>query len=133
MTTLTITVGRRDQLDDRTRGRIQQAERGAPIEDASPVLNFESYEELSRLFSPTNLELLEAVARNDPDSIRDAASLVDRDYKQVYRNLHELADLDVVAFDGGGPGRSKKPLLAYDALEIDVSLTDDGEADAVAP
>jgi predicted transcriptional regulator len=33
--------------------------------------------------------------------------LVDRDYKQVDRNLSELQDIGVIEFEGGGSGRAK--------------------------
>ncbi len=123
MPTLKVTVGERDRLDQRTRRRIEAAQEGEDLDDVQPVLNFGSYAELSRLLSPKNLELLEAIAENDPESIRATAELVDRDYKQVHRNLSELEDIGVIEFEGGGSGRAKKPLLAYDGLEIDIPFT----------
>jgi predicted transcriptional regulator len=124
MPTLKVTVGDRDRLDQRTRQRIKAAEEGSALDDVQPVLNFGSYAELSRLLSPKNLELLESIAQNDPDSIREAAELVDRDYKQVHRNLSELEDIGVIELEGSGSGRAKKPKLAYDGLEIDIPFTD---------
>lgn len=41
----------------------------------------------SRLLSPKNLELLETIAEHEPESIREVPTLVDREYKQVHRNL----------------------------------------------
>jgi predicted transcriptional regulator len=120
MPTLKITVGERDRLDQRTRRRIEAAQQGEALDDSQPVLNFGSYAELSRLLSQKNLELLEAIFEHKPESIREAAELVDRDYKQVHRNLSELNDIGVIEFEGGGSGRAKKPLLAYDGLEIDI-------------
>lgn len=134
MPTLKVTVGERDRLDDRTRTRIEAAQDGVDLEDAQPVLNFESYAELNRLLSPKNLELLEAIADHEPDSIRETASLVDRDYKQVHGNLSELEDIGVLSFEGGGPGQSKKPTLAYDGLEITIPFADsNGNSGVAAP
>jgi predicted transcriptional regulator len=124
MPTLKVTVGERDRLDQRTRSRIKAAQAGEDLDDAQPVLNFDSYAELSRLLSPKNLELLEAISEHEPESIREAAELVDRDYKQVHRNLSELADIDVIEFEGGGAGKAKRPTLAYDGLEIDIPFAD---------
>jgi predicted transcriptional regulator len=45
------------------------------------------------------------------------------DYKQVHRNLSELEDIGVIEFEGGGSGQAKKPVLAYDGLEIDIPFT----------
>ena len=120
MPTLKVTIGERDRLDQRTRSRIKAAQEGEDLDDAKPVLNFGSYAELSRLLSPKNLELLETVSEHRPESIREAAELVDRDYKQVHRNLSELEDIGVIEFEGGGSGQAKKPKLAYDGLEIDI-------------
>jgi len=124
MPTLIVTVGERDRLDEDTRHRIRAAQEGADLDDAQPVLNFGSYAELSRLLSPKNLELLEVVFEHEPESIREAADLVDRDYKQVHRNLTELEDIGVIDFEGGGTGQAKKPTLAYDGLEIYLPFSD---------
>lgn len=134
MPTLKITVGERDRLDQRTRDRIAAAQKGEKLEDVQPVLNFGSYAELSRVLSPKNLELLEAIAQHEPESIRDAAAVVDRDYKQVHRNLSELEDIGIITFDGDGAGQPKKPVLAYDGLEIDIPFVDaDGTIGTAAP
>ncbi|NLV08296.1 transcriptional regulator [Haloarcula rubripromontorii] len=134
MPTLKVTVGERSRLDQRTRSRIKAAQEGEDLDDVQPRLNFESYDQLNRLLSPKNLELLEAISEHEPASIREAADLVDRDYKQVHRNLSELEDIGVIEFAGGGAGQAKKPLLAYDGLEIDIPFTDSsGGVDAAAP
>ncbi|MEF8884403.1 MAG: transcriptional regulator [Haloarculaceae archaeon] len=129
MPTLKVTVGERDRLDQRTRRRLKAAQEGEDLDDAQPVLNFGSYAELSRLLSQKNLELLDAVFEHEPESIREAAELVDRDYKQVHRNLSELEDIGIIEFEGGGSGRAKKPVLAYDGLEIDIPFA--GSEDSV--
>ena len=134
MPTLKVTVGERDHLDQRTRSRIKAAQHDENLADAQPVLNFGSYAELSRLLSPKNLELLEAIAEHAPESIREAADLVDRDYKQVHRNLSELNDIGVVEFEAGGTGGAKKPTLAYDGLEIDIPFVgSNGDVGTAAP
>jgi predicted transcriptional regulator len=134
MPTLKVTVGERDRLDQQTRRRIKAAQDGEELNDSQPVLNFSSYAELNRLLSPKNLELLETIANHEPDSIRESADLVDRDYKQVHRNLTELEDIGVIEFEESGPGQPKKPLLAFDGLEIDIPFSDtDGSVDKAAP
>jgi len=131
MSTLKVTVGERDRLDQRTRRRIKAAQEGEYLDDAQPALNFGSYAELSRLLSQKNLELLDAIFESEPESIREAAELVNRDYKQVHRNLSELEDLGVIEFEGGGSGRAKKPVLAYDGLEIGIPFSE--SEDSVGP
>ena len=134
MPTLKVTVGERDRLDQRTRRRIKAAQEGEALNDSQPILNFGSYAELSRLLSQKNLELLDAVFEHEPESIREAAELVNRDYKQVHRNLSELEDIGIIEFEGDGSGQAKKPVLAYDGLEIDIPFADSDESvGTVAP
>ena len=127
MTTLTITIGRGDQLEQETIDRIRAAEAGEELADDEPTLNFDSYRTLSRFLSDRNLELLETISRDHPESIREAARLVDRDYREVHRNLTELEDLGLIDFEGGGPGKAKRPVVEYDDIEVAIPLASNEE------
>lgn len=131
MTTLTITVGRGDQLEKETIDRIRAAEAGDQLEDDDPVLNFDTYATLARFLSDRNLELLKVIAREQPQSIRAAAELVDRDYREVHRNLTELEDLGLITFEGGEPGMAKTPVIEYDDIDIRLPLGSNEEPAAV--
>lgn len=121
MTTLKVTVGESDAIKERARRRIRAAEAGEELDDVQPALNF-SYTDLARLLSEKNLELLEAIAEHEPSSMREASKLVDRDFKEVHRNLTELDTLDVIEF--WEEGRSKRPVVQYDNIEIAIDLAD---------
>lgn len=127
--TLQVRVGETERTRREAREKIAALERDEEVEDML-VLNLPSYAELARLTREKNLELLRALARRDPESIRATAELVNRDYKEVHRNLRELETLGVVEFEDAG--RSKRPVVRFDELEIDVSLTDPKSADAPA-
>ncbi|WP_135827700.1 HVO_A0114 family putative DNA-binding protein [Halorussus halobius] len=127
--TLQVRVGETNRTRREAREKIAALERGENVEDML-VLNLPNYAELARLTREKNLELLRALAQHDPASIRAAADLVDRDYKEVHRNLNELETLGVVEFEDDG--RSKRPVVRFDELEIDVSLTDAESVDAAA-
>jgi len=133
MSTLKVTVGEREHLQHRTRDRLKAAQAGEQLDEVQPVLNFESYAELSCLLSPTNLELLEVLSTHQPENIRETAEIVERDYKQVHQNLSELADIGVVEFEGGGQGRAKTPKPVYDGLEIALPFGDTNESVDAAP
>lgn len=122
MTTLKITIGRGEQLEQETIDRIRAAKAGEDLEDAQPVLNFDSYQTLARFLTDRNLELLETISREQPDSIRETARLVDRDYREVHRNLSELEDLGLIVFEGGGQGKAKQPVVEYDDIEVAIPL-----------
>ncbi|WP_436930019.1 transcriptional regulator [Halosimplex halobium] len=135
MTKLKITVGTMDELAERTRDRLEAIESGADpedLDDVQPELRFESYGELFDLLSAQRIELLEAIAAHDPESIRAASELVERDYKTVHRQLSELVELGVVEWADAGPGTAKQPRFPYDGLEIDIDLVDDERPDPAA-
>ncbi len=127
-TTLTVRVGDGEQTRSEARDRIRALERGEPVEDRH-VLVLDDEDELQRLLRPTNLDLLRTVREHEPDSMRATAELVDRDIKEVHRNLSELEALNVVEFERNG--RSKRPVVRFDEIDVEVSLTS-GETD-VAP
>lgn len=131
MTTLRVTIGRDDDLERETLERIRAAEAGEDLEDDQPVLNFDSYATLSRFLTGRNLELLEVISREEPASISEAADLVDRDYREVHRNLSELEDLGLIRFEGGEPGKAKRPTIEYDDIEVSIPLGSD-EREAAA-
>ena len=83
---------------------------------------------LHRVTRPKNLELLQTLAREQPESIRETARLVERDVRQVHRNLKELEDLGLIEFDEDG--RSKQPSVWYDEITVELPLTADEDVDA---
>jgi predicted transcriptional regulator len=85
--------------------------------DAEPsTLVVESLETFGRIFRPTNLELLEAIAEHEPDSIRELARLVERHPPEVTENVTELENYGIIELRDSG--RAKKPRLWYDEIEI---------------
>lgn len=123
------------RIGDGTKTRAEALERIKALEDGEDiddrhVLVLEDEAELHRLLRPKNLELLRAVREYEPGSMREAADLVDRDIKDVHRNLEELESLNVVSLET--EGRSKRPVVRFDELDIEVSLTDVGQSAAPA-
>jgi predicted transcriptional regulator len=89
---------------------------GEEVESQPARLNVESLETFGRIFRPTNLELLEALATHDPESIRELARIVDRHPPEVTENINELADYGLVELEDNG--RAKRPTLWYDEIEV---------------
>jgi len=99
------------------------------------VVSFRSREELYSVFREKNIELLETIAREEPNSIRELARLVDRDVKAVHDALSQMEHLGIIEFEE--EGRAKKPRVWYDEIdiEIDIPLTSHdsgGPAEATA-
>ena len=122
--TLKITFKQQEQHRDAARERLERAEagkRGDAIEqDVRFMLNFETYDDVASLMRTSTLELIVAIVEDQPASIRAVAAAVDRDYREVHRNLKELEDLGVIEFETAGQG--KKPVLRAGAENIDVSI-----------
>ena len=123
--TLKITFAQVEDHRDAARERLRRAdagERGDAIEqDARFILNFEDFGEVEQLMRTSNLALLEVIVNEQPESIRQTAEVVDRDYREVHRNLEELESLGVIEFEDDGA--SKKPVLRGGAETIDFSFS----------
>jgi predicted transcriptional regulator len=99
---------------------------GATSRSRSSHGRFDSLEELQRALAPTNVALLRTIVRESPASIRETARLVERDVKDVHRNLNELARLGLIEFDDDG--HAKQPTVWYDHLQVDLDFADDRTA-----
>lgn len=108
---------------------VQALERGEDVTERH-VLVLDNEAELQRLLSPSNLDLLRAIRQHEPESMRAAAELVDRDFKEVHRNLTELDALNVI--DLIEEGRSKQPVVRFDEIDINLSLDSNDSETATA-
>jgi len=117
--TLEVRIQPTEELREEALEKVRKLETGEDVEGMR-VLNLSTERELSRLMSEKNLELLHAISEHEPSSMRELAEIVDRDYREVHRNLEELEKLNVVEFVE--EGRSKKPVVWYDNIEVNVNL-----------
>ncbi|ESP87244.1 hypothetical protein K933_15304 [Candidatus Halobonum tyrrellensis G22] len=124
-----MTVESLADVEARTRDAFDKALSGdVPDEDAPHRLSFGDTDEMAVVFSPRAIDLLRTVAREEPASMREAARMVDRDIKDVSRNLDQLAEYGVVEFVE--EGRAKRPVVPFDDIEIRLPLragADDAE------
>lgn len=130
MTTLHITVNDREQLREDTLDFVQQVEADDLEErDGRATLQFGSYDDLIGSLTPPRLDLIRAIAEHDPESMRAAARLVDRDVSDVHTDLKHLEVLGVLELEEGGPGGAMRPVVPFDRIEmhIDYPLVDDHE------
>ena len=119
--TLYVTIGTptdRSDLDD----RLTAIDAGEDIEPADATLAVESLETFGRVFRPTNLRLLEAITTHEPESLRELARIVDRNPPDVLDNINELEIYGLVELVE--EGRSKRPVVWYDEINVDMPLTD---------
>jgi|APHM01.1.fsa_nt_gi Predicted transcriptional regulator len=87
-------------------------------------------DELCGLLTAQTVELLQTSARKQLTSIRDAARLVGRDIKTVHYEPIRLGRRDLVAFADNG--RARRPVVVYDKLVVEITLTADGDSATTA-
>ncbi|MFW6436328.1 MAG: transcriptional regulator [Halococcoides sp.] len=128
MTTLHITVGDREQLREETLRFVQAAEADDLTDrDEKAVLQFGSYGDLVDSLTPLRLELIRAIAEEGPESMREAARLVDRDASDVHSDLKHLEVLGVLELEAGGPDGAIQPIVPFDRIEMHIDYPLIGE------
>jgi predicted transcriptional regulator len=117
--TLTVRVASPNDAFDEITQRFEALDRGDTPEPLYQV-TFQREEDLQRLLSAKNIQLLRTIARESPESIRALARSVGRDIRQVHDNLQELEAYGLVDLED--TGRAKRPSVWYDEIEIEVPI-----------
>ena len=115
----TLHIRFREGADSELEQTLAALDRGDTVEPHFEVV-FHDPSDVHRVTRPKNLELLRAIVQHNPGSIRETARLVDRDVRQVHRNLTELEELHLLEL--ADDGQAKQPRVWYDAIDIDLSL-----------
>ncbi|TKX72408.1 transcriptional regulator [Halorubrum sp. GN11GM_10-3_MGM] len=135
MTTLHITVGDREQLCQDTLQFVQDIEGdNLDDQDGKATLQFGTYDDFVDSLTPLRLELVRAIAEEAPESMREAARLVERDVSDVHSDLKQLEVLGILTLEAGGPSGAIQPVVPFDRIEvhIDYPLIDNGDADSAS-
>jgi len=135
MTTLHITVGDREQLRQDALQFVRDVDADDPdTQDGTATLQFGTDDDFVDSITPLRLELIRAIAAETPESMREAARLVDRDVSDVHSDLKQLDVLGILTLEEGGPSGAIQPIVPFDRIEvhIDYPLLDRGDADTAA-
>lgn len=104
MTTLHITVGDREQFRQDTLQFAQDVETDdLDDQDGTATLQFGTDDDFVDSLTPLRLKLIRAIAEATPESMREAARLVDRDISDVHSDLKQLEVLGILTLEEGGP------------------------------
>jgi len=128
--TLVVTVQSSDEFHDDVRSAIRALEAGESV-DSPPTISFGSYDELMGTLTPSVLDLVEGIRHSEPESINEAARVVDRDVKNVHGELAELARLGIIYFEEDG--QRKRPVVWFDELVINLPFDPEARDTATAP
>ena len=118
------------EFHDEVTTNLERLERGEPVE-TPPQLSFHDYDDLMGTFTPSTLDLLVSVQREQPASINETARVVERDVSTVHKQLTRLESLGVIYFDE--EGQSKRPVVWFNDLVIDLPFDEESEATETAP
>jgi len=133
MTTLRITIDDREQIRQDTLQFVQHIETDDLDEqEEKATLQFGSYDDFVDSLTPLRLELIWAIAEKAPESMREAARLVDRDVSDVHSDLKQLEVLGILTLKEGSPSGANQPIVPFDRIKIhiDYPLTDGSDADS---
>ncbi|MEZ3165044.1 transcriptional regulator [Halorubrum sp. RMP-47] len=131
-----MTVGDREQLCEDGLQFVQDVEDDDLDEqDGKATLQFGTYDDFVDSLTPPCLELIRAIAEEAPESMREAARLVERDVSNVHSDLNQLEVLGILTLEEGGPSGAIQPVVPFDRIEvhIDYPLIDSGDADGTPP
>tara|TARA_Y100000310_G_C20495294_1_gene721231 strand:- start:364 stop:744 length:381 start_codon:yes stop_codon:yes gene_type:complete len=84
------------------------------------VLGFEDYEDYKKVLTPRRLDLLRFIKTENPGSIRQIASGLDRDLKNVHGDLKILENVGLVKVEK--KERNFVPRVVYDELDIRINV-----------
>jgi predicted transcriptional regulator len=74
-----------------------------------------------KIFSEPRLSILKMVARKEMCSIKELATNLKRDFKNVYHDVMFLADLGLISLEESKSGRSLKPISLYENIELSLA------------
>lgn len=117
----TLHVRYRTGDDDGLEETLKALDRGETPDPHLEVV-YHDPDDVHLVTRPKNLEHLRAIIQHEPASIRETARIVDRDVRQVHRNLTELAGLHLIELVDDG--QAKRPQVWYDAIELDLPLVE---------
>lgn len=106
----------------------QAAEEGSIGGDR--LIAFEDPEAIQRLLTPKRLELLKSVMEDPPPSLRQLAARLERSPSEVHGDVHRLEEYGIIRLEPAG--RAKRPVVPYESIEIEVTLSLPDDTDDLA-
>jgi len=107
-----------DALEQPLEG-IRSMKEGDEAED-TPMVVVTTKDDLNRVTRDTTIDLINAIAEHEPESIRETARFVDRSPIDVKKNLDELERIGLIRFEE--EGGAKRPVVWYGSLNLEVPV-----------
>ena len=125
--TLRIETAGWDTAKRKALDKARKFDQGEEIEEKANI-TFVDPADVQRILTPKRLEMIEVLMSEDTKvgSIRELAEVLDRNPSEVHEDVHLLEEYGIVELRE--EGRAKKPVVPYDEVDINVSLSRDKEA-----
>ena len=120
--TLRITVGSAGDVFKEARDQLT-----ADGVAETAVRSFESIADIRQLLTDRRVEVMRAIMTDTPESISKLADRLNRNYADVHSDVQVLAEHHIVYFETDG--RSKRPVIPYDRVHLDIEIASDTEPD----
>lgn len=89
---------------------------------AKDEIIFTSYEDLSKVFSKTRIEILNVIITKRPQSIYELAKMIERDFKNVHSDVNLLANIGLIELkEAGDPRNGLIPVPKFSGIQIDLA------------
>ena len=103
-------------------GEFKEAINGKKYIQPENVMVANDLSTIHRIISKARLKLFACIKEHRPDSIRKLASLLHRDYNNVWRDCWVLANCGIIELKG----KENKPVALYDQIVLDFPVRNKG-------
>ena len=120
-TTTTLKIETQTWKDAKEKA-LEKARRFEEGEETTETdITFVEPSDVQRLLTPKRLELIQTLMSEEVGSIRELAEVLDRNPSEVHDDVHTLEEYGIIELRK--EGRAKKPVVPYDDIDINVSLS----------
>ena len=117
--TLKIETRTWEDAKEKALEKARKFDEGEEVKETN--ITFVEPSDIQRLLTPKRLELIQTLMSEEVGSIRELAKVLDRNPSEVHDDVHTLEEYGVVELRE--EGRAKKPVVPYDDIDINVSLS----------
>lgn len=119
-----ITIGLKSWEENKKdlKSTFRQIGKGKPIPEEE-TLTFTDLETFRKCLTPKRLALLWTITEHQPQSVRELASLVRREAKNVSEDLDYLCQVGLVELrPSTAHGNARAPVVPYDRVDVSLDL-----------
>lgn len=97
---------------------VQALDGNVKAKTKESIIICSSFKIAEKLFSAPRLNILQAIISEKPESIKQLAKMVKKNFKNVYNDVIFLSDLGLIDLIEQGVPKALKPVPKYSGLEL---------------